>query len=381
MFLREYSVWAEVNLSALAHNLGEVRRLVGPDTEVAAVVKANAYGHGLVEVAGTLLAHGADRLCVARVDEGVALREAGIDAPVLVMGFVPPPLYDTALDHDLTLTVCDPEAAAELSAAAARHGRPAPVHLKLDTGMGRLGLVTADRDLYRNILAIASLPHLEIEGLYTHFANADRRDKSHAQRQLVDFVEVTCTLGHDGIDIELLHAANSAALIDMPESRLNLVRPGIMLYGLYPSPEVKTRQVDLRPVMTLKAQVGFLKRVPAGWTVSYGSTYTTPAPTTLATVPCGYADGYNRRLSNRGAVLIHGRRAPVVGRVTMDQIVVDVGHIPGVAVGDEVVLFGRQGEAELHVDEVAALLDTINYEVVCAVSARVPRVYVRDPAK
>jgi len=379
--LREYSVWAEVNLSALAHNLGEVRRLVGPDTEVAAVVKANAYGHGLVEVAGTLLAHGADRLCVARVDEGVALREAGIDAPVLVMGFVPPPLYDTALDHDLTLTVCDPEAAAELSAAAARHGRPAPVHLKLDTGMGRLGLVTADRDLYRNILAIASLPHLEIEGLYTHFANADRRDKSHAQRQLVDFVEVTCTLGHDGIDIELLHAANSAALIDMPESRLNLVRPGIMLYGLYPSPEVKTRQVDLRPVMTLKAQVGFLKRVPAGWTVSYGSTYTTPAPTTLATVPCGYADGYNRRLSNRGAVLIHGRRAPVVGRVTMDQIVVDVGHIPGVAVGDEVVLFGRQGEAELHVDEVAALLDTINYEVVCAVSARVPRVYVRDPAK
>jgi len=376
--LREYSVWAEVNLSALAHNLGEVRRLVGSDTEVAAVVKANAYGHGLVEVAGTLLAHGADRLCVARVDEGVALREAGIDAPVLVMGFVPPPLYDTALDHDLTLTVYDPEAAAELSAAAARHGRPAPVHLKLDTGMGRLGLVTADRDLYRNILAIASLPHLEIEGLYTHFANADRRDKSHAQRQLVDFVEVTCTLGHDGIDIELLHAANSAALIDMPESRLNLVRPGIMLYGLYPSPEVKTRQVDLRPVMTLKAQVGFLKRVPAGWTVSYGSTYTTPAPTTLATVPCGYADGYNRRLSNRGAVLIHGRRAPVVGRVTMDQIVVDVGHIPGVAVGDEVVLFGRQGEAELHVDEVAALLDTINYEVVCAVSARVPRVYVRN---
>lgn len=378
MFLKEYSVWAEVDLSALVHNLGEVRRLVGRDTEVAAVVKANAYGHGMVEVARTLLAHGADRLCVARVEEGVALREAGMDAPVLVMGFVPPTLYDTALDHHLTLTVFDPEAAAGFSAAAGRHGRTAPVHLKLDTGMGRLGLVTADRDLYRHILTIASLPHLEIEGLYTHFANADRRDKAHARRQMVDFVEVTCTLGHDGIDIELLHAANSAALIDMPESRLNMVRPGIILYGLYPSPEVEKRRVDLRPVMTLKAQVGFVKRVPAGWTVSYGSTHTTPAPTILATVSCGYADGYNRHLSNRGAVLIHGRRAPVVGRVTMDQVVVDVGHIPDVAAGDEVVLFGRQGKAELHVDEVAALLNTINYEVVCAVGARVPRVYVRN---
>jgi len=271
--------------------------------------------------------------------------------------------------------VFDPDLAAMLSEAAGRRRETARVHLKLDTGMGRLG-IPVDREVYRKIVSIAFLPHLEIEGLYTHFANADRADKTHARHQLVEFVEVTCGLGRDGIDIPLLHAANSAALIDMPESRLNMVRPGIMLYGLYPSAEVDKKQVRLRPAMALKAQVGFVKEVPGGCGVSYGSTYITPAPTRLATVPCGYGDGYSRLLSNRGTVLIHGRRAPVVGRVCMDQIVVDVGHIPETAVGDEVVLFGRQREAELHVDEVASLLGTINYEVVCAVSARVPRVYI-----
>ncbi len=377
LLVTEHSIWAEINLSALAHNLGEVRRLVGSDTEIAAVVKANAYGHGLVEAARTFLSAGADRLAVARVEEGLALRAAGIDAEILVMGFSPPFLYDAALEHRLTLTVFDPNLAEVLSDTAGRRRDTARVHLELDTGMGRLG-IPVDRDVYRRVASIAFLPHLEIEGLYTHFANADRADKTHAQQQLVAFVEVVCSLGQDGIDIPLLHAANSAALIDLPESRLNMVRPGIMLYGLYPSAEVDREQVDLRPAMTLKAQVGFVKRVPAGFCVSYGSTYTTPAPTVLATVPCGYGDGYSRRLSNRGTVLIHGKRAPVVGRVCMDYIVVDVGHIPDVVVGDEVVIFGRQGESELHVDEVASLLDTINYEVVCAVSARVPRVYVRE---
>jgi alanine racemase len=375
--LKEHAVWAEVNLSALAHNLGEVRRLVGRDTGIAAVVKANAYGHGLVEAARTLLAAGADSLAVARIEEGVALREAGIGAEILVMGFTPPSRYDAALRNKLVLTVYDLDLAERLSDTAGRRGEVARVHLEVDTGMGRLG-IPADRDVYRKVVSIALLPHLEIEGLYTHFANADRTDKTHAQHQLMKFVEIACSLGQDGIDIPLLHAANSAALIDMPESRLNMVRPGIMLYGLYPSAEVDKNQVRLRPAMTLKAQVGFVKRVPAGFCVSYGSTYTTPAPTTLATVPCGYGDGYSRLLSNRGMVLIRGKRAPVVGRVCMDQIVVDVGHIPDVAVGDEVVLFGRQGEAELSVDEVASLLGTINYEVVCAVSARVPRVCVRD---
>lgn len=375
--MKEHSIWAEINLTALADNLREVRRLVGPDTQVAAVVKADAYGHGLVEAARTLLDHGADRLAVARVEEGIALRRAGIGASVLVMGFTPPAQYGAALDHDLTLTVYEAELARQLANTAGRQGRTARVHLKVDTGMGRLG-VPSGRDVYRHIIAIVTLPHLEIEGLYTHFACADHADKTSARRQFAKFMEITCTLGQDGVDIPVLHAANSAAIIDLPETYLNLVRPGIMLYGLYPSDEVDRKRASLRPVMTLKAQVGFVKRVPAGFTVSYGSTHVTPVPTVLATIPCGYADGYRRLLSNRGAVLIHGRRAPVVGRVCMDQIVADVGHIPDVAVGDEVVLFGRQGGSELHVDEVASLVDTINYEVVCGVSARVPRVYVRD---
>ncbi|MBE0467885.1 MAG: alanine racemase [Candidatus Desulforudis sp.] len=375
--MKEHPIWVEINLSNLAHNVGEVRRLVGRDTEMAAVVKANAYGHGLVEAARTFLDAGADSLAVARVGEGVKLRRAGVDAEILVMSFTPPAQYEAALDRKLVLTVYDPDLAAQLSEIAGRRGEAARVHLKVDTGMGRLG-VPADRDLYRRIVSIAFLPHLEVEGIYTHFANADQVDKRHAQHQLVQFIEVTCSLGQDGVDIPLLHAANSAAIIDIPESRLNMVRPGIMLYGLYPSETVDKKQVRLRPAMSLKAQVGFVKRVPAGCTVSYGSTYVTPSPTVLATVPCGYADGYNRRLSNRGEVLIRGRRAPVVGRVCMDQFVVDVGHIPDVAVGDEVVLFGRQDEAELPVEEIANVIGTINYEVVSNVAARVPRVYLRD---
>lgn len=375
--MRKQSIWAEINLSALAHNIGEVRRLVGHDTEVAAVVKANAYGHGLIEVARTLLAHGVDRLAVARVEEGLELRRAGVDADVLLMGFTPPAWYDAALENGFVLTVYDLALAEQLSDAAGRHGKTVRVHLEVDTGMGRLG-VLADRDVYRNILAIALLPHLEVEGLFTHFASADHADKTHAHHQFAEFMEIVCTLGRDGLDIPLLHAANSGAIIDIPESRLNMVRPGIMLYGLYPSVELDRKQVRLRPAMTLKAQVGFVKRVPAGWPVSYGATYTVPAPTVLATISCGYADGYNRLLSNRGEVLIRGQRAPVVGRVCMDQIVVDVGHVPDVAMGDEVVLFGRQGESELPVDEIASLLGTINYEVVCAVGARVPRIYIRD---
>lgn len=374
--MREHSVWAEVNVSALIHNLHEVIRLIGPGTEIMAVVKANAYGHGMVEAACVFLDNGAHRLAVARVEEGIELRRAGIGAPVLVLGFTPPARYGEALRNELTLTIYDYEPARLLSEEAGRLGVTAPVHLKVDTGMGRLGL-PVDEHIYRKIIELALLPHLELEGMFTHFARADEKDKRHVNGQLIRFVELTCTLGQDGIDIPLLHAANSAGVIDIPESHLNLVRPGIMLYGLYPSEQVDRKNVDLKPAMSLKAQVAMVKKVPPGTGVSYGCTYVTPETRVLATVACGYGDGYTRLLSNSGEVLVHGRRAPVVGTVCMDQFIIDVTDIGDVAVGDEVVLYGEQNGTLLPVEEAAKKIGTINYEVVCALSERVPRVYLR----
>ncbi|MBO8128669.1 MAG: alanine racemase [Peptococcaceae bacterium] len=368
-------IYAKIDVAALKHNLSEVRRLVGKDTEIMAIVKANAYGHGLVEVARVMLDNGASRLGVARAGEAIRLRKAGITAPILILGYTPPAQYEDVLTYDLTQTIYDVELARMLSDIAGKLGKKARVHLKIDTGMGRLGFLDGP-SVMRDIIEVALLPNLELEGMFTHFASADIKDKSYTQQQFSRFIELACTLGRDGIDIPLLHAANSAAIIDMPETHLNLVRPGIMLYGLYPSPEVEKHRVDLKPAMTLKAQVSFVKKVPAGTSVSYGCTYTTPKETILATVPAGYGDGYSRLLSNQGEVLIHGRRAPVVGRVCMDQLVVNVGHITDVAIGDEVVLYGRQGDAVLPVEELADKIGTINYEVVTAVSARVPRVYV-----
>lgn len=370
-----HSVWAEVEISALVHNLDAVRGLVGPGTAVMAVVKANAYGHGLVEAARVFRDHGADWLGVARAEEGLRLRGAGIETPVLVLGFTPPVCYREALRGELALTVYDYEAARLLSEEAGRRGVAARVHLKVDTGMGRLGLRVND-NIYREIIRIAMLPHLEVEGLFTHFARADERDKQHVQRQVVRFMEVACTLGQDGIDIPLLHAANSAAVIDLPESHLNLVRPGIMLYGLYPSEEVDRARVTLQPALSLKAQVSMVKKVPPGAAISYGGTYVTPETRVLATVPCGYGDGYTRFLSNKGVVLVHGQRAPVVGTICMDQFIIDVTGISGVAVGDEVVLYGKQNGVALPADETARRIGTINYEILCALSDRVPRLYL-----
>ena len=369
-----FPVYAEIDLGAIAYNLGEVRRLVGPGVGIMAVVKANAYGHGLVEVARRAVTSGATWLGVARVGEGGEIRQAGIDAPVLVLGYTPPEQYPEILALDLAQAVYDLELARALSDTAQKAQRTVRVHLKIDTGMGRLGFPANGAGL-EAALRVASLPRLEVEGIFTHFATADEANKSYAREQLERFHAALAALRRAGLETPLVHAANSAAVIDLPESHFNLVRPGIMIYGLYPSHEVQTQRVDLHPAMTLKARVAFVKKVPGGFPVSYGCTHVTPRPTTLATVPVGYADGYFRVLSNRAEVLIHGRRCRVVGTVCMDQIIVDVGGVADVAVGDEVVLFGRQGDALLPVDEVAAVAGTINYEIVCAVSARVPRVY------
>ncbi len=373
-----FPVWAEIDLDAIAHNMQEIRRMTAPSAKVMAVVKANAYGHGAVEVSRTALASGADWLGVARVEEGAVLRAAGIEAPVLVLGYIPPESSMDVLRHRLSQAVYTKDMALTLAEAAAREGTRARVHLKVDTGMGRIGWVCCP-DVVGEILELAREPHLEIEGIFTHFASADVRDKTYTMTQFHKFTRFIEELHKNGLEIPLKHAANSAALMELPQTHLDMVRAGIIVYGLYPSDEVERSRVALRPAMSLKAVVAYVKDVPMGFKVSYGCTFTTDRPTVIATLPLGYADGYSRLLSSRGEALLHGCRAPVVGRVCMDQLMVDVGHIPGVQMGDEAVLIGRQGDEEISADDVAAKLGTINYEVTCMVSNRVPRVYIKRP--
>ena len=381
-------VWAEINLEAIAHNVRELRRITKPDARLMAVVKANGYGHGAVEVALTALENGAEILGAARIDEGIGLRKAGFDVPILIFGYTPPELAHQLLEFDLTQTVYSYQTAKALSRAAASYGRDIKVHLKMDTGMGRLGMLPARGqrpfsetavfdEIVREVEAITRLPALEVEGVYTHFATADSSDKSYAKLQIERFMEILNQLRLAGLEPPVKHAANSAALIDMPETHLDMVRPGISIYGLYPSNEVNKSRVLLKPAMTLKARIIQLKKVPAGFKVSYGITFQTEKSTTIATVPVGYADGYNRLMSSRGYMLVHGRRAPVVGRVCMDLTMLDVGEIPEAGLEDEVVVFGSQGNASIPVDEIASSLNTINYEIVSTVMERVPRIYSR----
>lgn len=371
-----FPVWAEVDLGAIAHNIKEIRRVTSPSAKVMAVVKGNGYGHGAVEVSRTALENGAEWLGVARVAEGAALREAGIDAPILVLGYIPPEQSGEAVRLRLAQTVYSREMALALSEAASREGKKAKVHFKVDTGMGRIGWV-AGRRAVQEILELARLPCLEVEGIFTHFAAADDPDKRYTAEQLDKFLYLVEELRKNGLEIPIKHAANSPALMEMPETHLDMVRAGVIIYGLYPSDKMDRSSVKLRPAMSLKAKVAYVKEVPAGFKISYGCTYTTSKPTVIATLSLGYADGYTRLLSSKGEVLLNGRRAPVVGRVCMDQTMVDVGHIPGVKMGDEAVLIGRQGDEEISADEIAAKLGTINYEIVCMINSRVPRVYTR----
>ncbi|KAF1085363.1 Alanine racemase [Sporotomaculum syntrophicum] len=369
-------VWSEINVNALAHNIRQLRNITSPQAELMAVVKANAYGHGAEQVARIALASGATQLGVARVSEGLELRKAGIDAPILVLGFTVPEEYSLLLDNNLIQTVYNVEIARGLSATASRANKKALVHIKVDTGMGRLGFLP-DRSGMRDILEIARLPHLELAGIFTHFATADSRDKSYARLQWQEFIGFMADLARAGIEFPCRHAANSAAILDMPETHLDMVRAGIAVYGVWPSSEVVNRNLDLRPVMAVKSRIAHIKQVPAGFGVSYGATYITPAPTVIATIPVGYADGYSRLLSSRGEVLIHGRRMPVIGRICMDQFMVDVGNIPNAEPGDEVVLLGRQGSEEITADDIAEKIGTISYEVLCAINCRrVPRYYI-----
>jgi len=379
-------VWAEVDLEAIAHNVRELRRITNPSADLMAVVKANAYGHGAVEVTRKVLENGANSLGVARIQEGIELRKAGVKQSVLIFGYTPPELAHNLIKFDLTQTVWSYSTARTFSDVAVSSNKQIKVHLKVDTGMGRLGLLpdccrfpVTDQNLIRNAVreakSISSLAGLEMEGVYTHFATADSSDKTYAGKQFEIFVDFLNELRRAGMKPRLCHAANSAAIIDMPETHLDMVRAGIAIYGLYPSDEVNKGRIVLKPAMTLKSKIVHLKKVPPGFKVSYGCTYQTPKPTTIASIPVGYADGFSRLLSSRGHMLVHGHRASIVGRVCMDQTMLDVGHIPDVSLEDEVVIFGSQGYESITADEIAESLNTINYEIVSALTARVPIIY------
>jgi alanine racemase len=370
----ERPTWLEIDLSAIGNNTRLIKALVGPHVRLLISLKADAYGHGAIKVARTTLHNGASMLGVATVSEATPLREAGISAPILVFGYVPLWQMREAVRQQVTVTLYSLEAAQALSRAAVALNKTVNVHVKIDTGMGRLGLRSEQHEeIVALIRAIKALPGLVLEGLYTHFAQADAADKSYTYRQLERLHAVLDILEAQGLRPPIVHAANSAATLALPETHFDMVRPGIAIYGLHPSDEVRLPE-SFRPALSFKTQVAQVKIIPAGEGIGYGSTYITDKPTRIAVLPVGYADGFRRAPRNWGSVLIHGQEAPLLGRVCMDQCMVDVSHIPQTRVGDEVVLIGRQGNATLTAEQVAERLGTINYEVVAEILARVPRV-------
>ncbi|MBN1138886.1 MAG: alanine racemase [Anaerolineae bacterium] len=362
--------WVEVDLEAIAHNVRRIVEMVGPKVLVLAVLKADGYGHGAIRVARTALNNGARYLGVASINEGTALRRAGITAPILVLGYTPAWQARELVLHSLSATVFNLDIARALSRAAADLNGRVPTHIKVDTGMGRLGLLPDE--VLPFVLELQRLPNLALEGIFTHFSVADS-DPDYTRWQLNRFQQVVEALAKAGIRPPLAHAANSAAVLALPESHLDMVRPGIALYGLHPSPEVRCPP-DFRPALRFKTQVAQVKTLPPGSYVSYGNTYQTSGEQRIAVIPVGYADGFRRAPRHWGEVLVRGHRAPIVGRVSMDQTMIDVTAIPGVRQGDEAVLIGEQGNEQITAEEVAERLGTINYEVVSEILARVPRI-------
>jgi alanine racemase len=377
----ERPTWIEIDLCAIASNTRLIRSLVGPAVSILACLKANAYGHGAVEVARTVLHHGADRLGVAMVSEARELRDTGIEAPIHILGDTPDwQMYDVA-HLDLTVTLCRLEAAHTLSHAASTSGKTIRVHVKVDTGMGRLGMRAEHiREVVALVRAIKQLPALDFEGIFTHFAMADTVDKTYACMQLERFNKILQALEAENLRPSLVHAANSAALLRLPEAHFDLVRPGIALYGLNPSSETRLPE-GFRPALSLKTRVVHIKMIPPGESVGYGCTFTSKQPTRVATLPIGYADGFRRAPYNWGSVLVHGKPAPIIGSVCMDQCMIDVTHLPQTCIGDEVVLIGRQGSATLTAEEVSRRLGTISYEVIAEILSRVPRIVYHSREK
>jgi alanine racemase len=368
--------WTEVNLDAIAQNVKNIKKLIGEKKELMAVVKGNAYGHDILEVSPVVLENGATRLAVARLEEAIFLRKAGITVPILVLGLPLKQQTEFLVSYDITPAVCEFEIIEKLSESAVQMNKMTKIHLKVDTGMGRIGIFPYD--VLRFIKRMKALKNVEIEGIFTHFSVADEKDKFYTEEQFRKFIEILTILEKEGIKIPIKHVGNSATLLDLPHMWLDMVRPGIAIYGLYPSKEVK-KTINLIPAQQFKTKIVFIKELPLGESISYGRTYITKRRMRVASLPVGYADGYNRLLSNQGEVLVRGQRVPIIGRVCMDQCVIDVTNLTQVEIGDEVVLWGRQGEEMITVEEIAQKIRTINYEIVhMPDKKRVPKLFIRD---
>ena len=370
-------VSATVNLNNIRYNIEQVSKRIAKGTGIMAVIKADGYGHGAVAVARTLA--GMDSVwgyAVATIDEAMEIVHIGCEKPILILGYVPPSMYGLAVTNGIRIPVFDLHSASKINAVAGQLGMKCKVHIKVDTGMGRIGIEPSDRGL-EFVRQVSLMGNLEIEGIFTHFARADEKDKKNALHQAKLFKDFTAKLEDEGIHIPLKHCSNSAAIIDMPDLHMDIVRSGIITYGLWPSDEVDKHNIDLKPAMEIKSAVIYIKDIEKGTPVSYGGTYVAEKTTRVATVSIGYADGFPRSLSNKGIVLIKGKRYHVIGRVCMDQLMVDIEMNDEISVGDVVTIVGRDGDEEITMDEFAALSDRINYEAVCDIGKRVPRVYTR----
>ena len=367
MILRD--VYAEINLAAVRHNLKEIRRKINPASKLCVVVKADAYGHGAVEVSKVAVECGADFLAVATVEEGIELRRAGFNLPILILGLIPPSAAEIVVQNNLTATVADFDLAEKISDAAKNLNVVAKVHLKIETGMGRIGI--APEKSVELAEKISRLPNIELEGIFSHFADADSPDRIFTNHQIKIFSDVAKKIRAAGGGIKICHIAESAAILDIPEAHFDMVRSGIINYGLYPSSDFP-KKILLKPAMKLVAKIVYLKKISAGTSIGYGREFVARRDSVIATLPLGYADGYIRAYKNFH-VEIRGQLAPIAGRICMDQTMIDVTDVDGVQVGDDVILFGSE---KISIDDAAKHLQTINYEVTCLISSRVPRVFV-----
>ena len=366
--------YAEISLEAIGHNIREVKKRLPEGVKLLGVVKANAYGHGAVPVA-SYLENQVDYFATATIEEAIELRENGISAPILILGYVSPSQYGDLVEYDITQTIDSYAQALALEKEAACQNRKAKAHLAVDTGMTRIGFQVTEHDA-DEAAKIADLPHIELEGMFTHFSCADQEDKTYCSMQMEKYDKMTALLAERGVTIPLRHICNSAGIMEFDDHRFEMVRSGIITYGIYPSEEVKKERLDLIPALSWKSHVIHVKEVGPGIGVSYGATYVTEKPMTrIATVSAGYADGYPRALSNQGCVLIHGKKAPIIGRICMDQMMVDVTDIPDVQVEDVVTLVGTDGDETITIEEIASPAARFDYEMLCDISSRVTRVY------
>lgn len=368
------SAWAEIKIDNLKHNLSEIVRVKPKNTKIMAVVKANAYGHGAVQIARALKEEGVDLFAVALVSEALELRRSGISEDIMILGYTPHELFREAIENDIILTVYDVIAVKKMAEIAEELDKTAKVHIKIDSGMGRLGFRITAKSL-EDIVFIDSLERVEIDGFFTHFATSDETDKTYSALQYETFMTTLSELEKRGIKIKNRHISNSAAIIDLPLYRLDIIRPGIMLYGYYPSENVSKTDIKLKPVMTLKSKISNIKCIEKGESVGYGRTYIAPRKTKVGTVPIGYGDGFTRLLSKKIDLTVNENKVKLIGNICMDQSMIDCTDADNIKIGDEVVIFGDKKEYN-SADDLAKALGTINYEILCMIGMRVPRVYI-----